>query len=554
LDLFVADFTYSHSKIDQDTLKTAFRRAIMASRPCPAQLFLRLYWACFSLEKWLKFKFTAMDIVEIEKQLSKFIYELENEDRLVRVGLKDKLESSKIYKKYKKLFNKEILAEIWDKIKKAKGENKEILERTYFAIASSVIGFETSEREDRIKTYFASAKVKVGNEIVHYFELGPKISKEPIFVKREEYDKVATGVVEKINSREKELLLAEIALLKKLGFSGYIDYFSVAKKFDYGNFYKIVTKLIRATDKIWYTTIGQVSEEVFLRPFNKILSCHMSYLRSLSMFDSFYPSAKVVSTFADNCKALGLSDLLNQIKIDEADRPKKNPRAVCYWPDPPKEVHLVIKPIGGEQDFEAMLHEGGHALHGASVSPSLPFAFRVLSRSNALTEAYAFVLEDLVFNPHWLTKYMNVSAHSGAKIQKQAYFVNLMMLRRYLAKYTYEYELFSSKVFSSGSKLYKNNMDRITGFVHKEINWLADMDGGFYSAEYLRAWLGAAQIKHYLEKKFGVKWFLEARAGQFLRELYEDGVKYELEEVVSKLGYKPFDVSYLLDSYKKVLV
>lgn len=495
-----------------------------------------------------------MNIADLENLLAKFIYELENEDRLVRVGLKDKLESSKIYKKYKQIFSKKVLLEIWDELKRAKGENKEILERTYFTIASSVIGLETAEREDKIKTYFANAKVKIGNEVVQYFELGPKISKEPIFVKREEYDKAATGVVKKINEKEKELLLAEIALLRDLGFSDYIDYFSTAKKFDYENFYKIVGKLIKLTDKTWEKTIGQISKEVFNRPFKKILSCHMSYLRSLSMFDSFYPSEKVVSTFELNCKALGLSDLLKQIKIDDADRPKKNPRAVCYWPDPPKEVHLVIKPIGGEQDFEAMLHEGGHALHGASVSSALPFAFRVLSRSNALTEAYAFVLEDLVFNPYWLTRYMNVSEHSGAKIQKQAYFVNLMMLRRYLAKYSYEYELFSKKAFSRGPKLYKKNLDKITGFVHKGINWLVDMDGGFYSAEYLRAWLGAAQIKDYLEKKFGARWFLETRAGQFLRELYKNGVKYELEQVVSELGYKPLDISYLLDSYKKVLV
>lgn len=494
-----------------------------------------------------------MEIAEIEKQLSRFIYELENEDRLVRVGLKDKLESSKIYKKYKSLFTKEVLKQIREQAKKAKGENKEVLERVYFTIASSVIGLETAEREDKIKTYFANAKVEIGSETVHYFELGPRISKEPIFVKREEYDRAASKVVEKINSQEKELLLSEIALLKNLGFAGYVDYFSSAKNFDYGNFYKIVAKLIRDTDKTWQKTIGQVSKEVLLRPFKKILSCHMAYLRSLSMFDSFYPSQKVVSTFEDNCKALGISSLLNQIKIDEKDRPKKNPRAVCYWPDPPKEVHLVIKPIGGEQDFEAMFHEGGHALHGASISTTLPFAFRVLSRSNALSEAYAFVLEDLVFNPHWLTRYMNVSAHSGAKIQKQAYFVNLMMLRRYLAKYAYEYELFSTKTFAPGPKLYKKNLDKITGFVHKEINWLVDMDSGFYSAEYLRAWLGAAQIKDYLEKKFGVRWFLEPKAGQFLRELYKDGVKYELEEVVKRLSYKPLDVSYLLESYKGVL-
>ncbi len=491
-----------------------------------------------------------MDNIEIEKQLSKFIYELENEDRLVRVGLKDKLETSKIYQNYKNLFTKEVLRGLWVQVKGANGEKKESLERIYFTIAGCLIGQVTAIKEDEIKTYFAKAKVKIGNETLSYFQLAPKISKEPVFDKREVYDNLAESVVSKINTKQKELLISELSLFKSLGFGGYVDYFSASKKFNYANFYKIVEKLVDSIEQTWQYTMGLLSREVFGRQFNKIDSCHMAYLRSLSMFDSFYPTARVVPTFLKFTKDLGLGDLLDLIQIDDSNRPKKNPRAVCYWPDPPKEVHLVIKPIGGEQDFEAMFHEGGHALHGASVSSSLPFAFRVLSRSNALTEAYAFVLEDLVFNPQWLSLYLNVSVPDGTKIMKQALFVNLMMLRRYLAKYSYEYEMFSRNAILDGPRLYKSNLDKITGFVHKEINWMVDMDGGFYSAEYLRAWIGAAQIKDCLEGKFGQRWFLQKKAGLFLRKLYSDGVKFDLEEVVLRLGYIPFDVNFLLNSYK----
>jgi len=214
---------------------------------------------------------------------------------------------------------------------------------------------------------------------------------------------------------------------------------------------------------------------------------------------------------------------------------------------------LVIKPIGGEQDFEAMFHEGGHALHGAAVDKNLPLSFKLLARSGALTETFAFILEDLVFDPPWLSTYLNVSSYSAQRIQEQAYFVNLMMLRRYLGKFSYEYEMFSENAISKGPTLYSRNLQEMTGFITNKINWLTDMDSGFYSADYLRAWIAAAQVKDYLLRRFGRKWFLNKKAGKFLRNLFLRGVTDELEEVVARLGYKPFDISFLVKGYREVL-
>ena len=338
-----------------------------------------------------------MDVVNLEKQLAGFIYELETEDRLVRVGLKDKLESEKIYKKYQSLFTKETLEDLKAEIKKLSGEKKDILERIFFTTAGSFIGLNTASVSDFITTYFSQAKVNIGSEKIPYYEIAPRVAKEKIFEKRELLDDATLPVKEKINPKQVELLKSEIKLIKDLGFSGYLDYFSKGKKVNYANFYKVVLKIEKATRKIWQRQMSEVSVELLGRPFKNIRSCHLLYLRSLSMFDNFYPKEKVVWAFEQVSADLGVGDLLSKITVDAADRPKKNPRAVCYWPKPPSEIHLVIKPIGGEQDFEAMLHEGGHALHGASIYPKLSYSLKTLAHSNALTEAYAFVLESLVF-------------------------------------------------------------------------------------------------------------------------------------------------------------
>lgn len=505
-----------------------------------------------------------MDIYKLETEIAKFIYELQTEDRLVRVGLKDKSESAKVYQKYSDLFGMSTIdflkgqREVFAKREKERDAKKrDILARFYFTIVGSFIGLKLAKGSDKITTYFSGAKVKIGGEEIAYFQVAPKIAKENIFEKREQYDKAAVGTVVKINPAQLAVLKSEIQLLKSLGFESYISYFSQAQKMDYANFDKTVERIKKDTDKLWEKVIARVSVDIFKRPFKKIPACHLLYLRSLSMFDNFYPKEKVVSTFKTFAQGLGFSDLLSQIEIDDKDRPRKNPRAVCYWPNPPKEVHLVIKPIGGEQDFEAMFHEGGHAFHGASISSDLAFAYKNLSRSNALTETYAFVLESMVFEPAWLSRYLNVSSHTAEKIQWQAYFSDLMMLRRYLGKFSYEYEMFSGLVrgrsLREGPVLYKRNLDAATGFIHRKENWLSDMDSGFYSSNYLRAWIGASQIKDYLTRKFGKRWFINKKAGAFLRKLFARGVTDELEDVVRRLGYKPWDVSFLMKEYRRVL-
>ncbi|MBI4037558.1 hypothetical protein HY382_00760 [Candidatus Curtissbacteria bacterium] len=494
-----------------------------------------------------------MNIREIENILAKFLYDLETEDRLVRVGLKDKLESAKIYKKYERLFSQNTLEKIGNFRKEVSRKDKELTDRIYFTLVSGFVGQRVAPLEDLIKTYFANATTRLGSEKISYFEIAPKIAKETIFDKREKLDSAALAVVTKANPKQLKLLIDETSVIKDLGFKGYLHYFSESKKVNYDQFYKVIKKILKLTDKIWLKTMGRVSQEVLRKPFENLNAVHMGYLRSLSMYDNFYPKEKVITAFTKFTNDLGLVDLLNNIKIDDANRPKKNPRAVCYWPKPPSEVHLVIKPIGGEQDFEAAFHEGGHALHGAAVSESLPFTFRALSRSNALTEAYAFIFEDLIFDPVWLSTNLNVSAFTGNKILWQATFVNLMLLRRYLGKFSYEHGMFSKDDIKNGPKLYAKNLKDATGFVFNPSNWLSDMDSGFYSADYLRAWIGAAQIKDYVVKKFGKRWFENIKAGEYFRSLYARGVTDELEDVVKRLGYGPWDISYLVENYKKVL-
>ena len=107
----------------------------------------------------------------------------------------------------------------------------------------------------------------------------------------------------------------------------------------------------------------------------------------------------------DDAEHLGF-DMENDanIRLDLDDRPQKSPRACVIASDPPKVVHLITRAQGGLHDYQAFLHEAGHALHYAGCDPSLPYTFRQLSRDHALTEIYSYILEAITREPAGTTR------------------------------------------------------------------------------------------------------------------------------------------------------
>jgi GTP-dependent phosphoenolpyruvate carboxykinase len=72
------------------------------------------------------------------------------------------------------------------------------------------------------------------------------------------------------------------------------------------------------------------------------------------------------------------------------------------------------------------------------------------------------------------------------------------------------------------------------------------MDAGFYSADYLRAWIRSAQLRHYLVKEFGSDWWRAEQTGEFLRDLFSEGTRPASEEIAQRIGYDPLDTDPLV--------
>ena len=111
--------------------------------------------------------------------------------------------------------------------------------------------------------------------------------------------------------------------------------------------------------------------------------------------------------------------------------------------DPPKVVHLITRAQGGLHDYQAFLHEAGHALHYAGCDPALPYTFRRISRDHALTEIYSYIVEAISREPEWHALHFGLSDEQARENAEATTFLEALLFRRYEAKLRYELDFWS---------------------------------------------------------------------------------------------------------------
>src|SRR3989304_2234113 len=121
--------------------------------------------------------------------------------------------------------------------------------------------------------------------------------------------------------------------------------------------------------------------------------------------------------------------------LGNGERPVKPPSALVPPIRIPGAIRLVIMPRGGHDDYATLFHEAGHAQHLGTTRADLPVEYRYLG-DKSLTEGFAFLMEYLVTNSHWLRKLTEMK--NTDVFLRFVYLYKLYFLRRYAAKLSYE--------------------------------------------------------------------------------------------------------------------
>src|SRR3954469_7625112 len=488
---------------------------------------------------------------EYESQLRRYLFDRSEEGRAVRVGEKEVSERAEIVARYRDLFSRgqlEALRTAEDG--SSDGDERERLYRLRKTCEAGVVSAEMAEREDALENAILAARVDFKDEELPLRSAQAKLAVLPDYKDRDELGKLTGDRSADFNAERLEVLRAGEEL--EADISGEPDPVSRNEEEKGISLRELEAALAQASERTTdaYMLLRERWFERLLGPEREETpsSYHVAYLRRLSPLESTYTKARAVEVCMDTVKRLGF-DLENDqnIKLDLDDRPQKSPRACVIPSDPPTIVHLITRAQGGLHDYQAFLHEAGHALHYAGVDPELPYTFRNLSRDHALTEIYSYIFEAITREPAWHAHYFGLSDEEAVQNAEATTFLEAVLFRRYTAKLQFELDFWGR--FSSGDDGpdgYEERLTAATGIRYRADAYLADMDAGFYSADYLLAWIRSAQLRDYLIREIGEDWWRDAQTGERLRALFAEGTRPSSEEVAARLGHQPLDTAPLL--------
>ena len=339
---------------------------------------------------------------DFEERLRHYLYERSEEGRAVRVGEKETSDQAAIVARYADLFNREQITSLRAAEDAASGDAKERLYRLRSTCEGGIIAAALAAQGDALENAQLAARLTFQGEELPLRTAQAKLAVLPSYADREELGDLQGALSATFNGERLALLCAGEALAADL--SGQPDAIARSEEEKGISLRELEAALVAAS-----TAVDAAWQPLRERWFDRLLgaereelptSSHSAWMRRLSPLEATYSKERATQVCLETLQALGF-DLAAQpnIRLDLDDRPQKSPRACVIASDPPGVVHLITRAQGGLHDYQAFLHEAGHALHYGGCDPALPYAFRKLSRDHALTEIYSYIFEAITREP-----------------------------------------------------------------------------------------------------------------------------------------------------------
>jgi len=490
-----------------------------------------------------------MDIGQYRIDAENFLGELDKEYYLHFSGKKPELNLEDIYRKYDFLFKFENSQFFKDLIDRSDGDNKKRSRFLFQFCTDAYIGKKYQKISDKIANNEATAKINIEGQDYSFRYSDIILSNEPDKNKRESIDSNRRKLTSDVFNNDLKIYWQSLhEEAEGLGFEDYTSLFLKLKGYDFYTLDASMDKLILETEELYEKHMDRLFKNKLGISIHGSKACDFAYIKRAKEFDMFFKKENLVPIFKDTMSLLGIN-IENQknVVMDVDERENKSPRAFCCPVKVPSEIYLVVMPSGGQDDYGAMFHEGGHAEHFANVSSKLDFEYRYLG-DNSITEGFAFWLENLIFEKEWLLSVIKMDESTADEFIYFSGLINLFFLRRYAGKLKYELNLHDKTGFEKKDNLYSEILTKNLIMKYYPENYLKDVDEGFYCTSYIRAWMFEAQLKDYIFNKFGTSWFKSKKAGDFLKEMWGYGQKYSPEEILDFMGYKNLDIDYLINN------
>ena|SRR5579884_111250 len=493
---------------------------------------------------------TVRTPVEFEGRLQRYLYERAEEARAVRVGEKEVSEQAEIVRRYDDLFSLAQLEALREAEERAAGDERERCYRLRKTCEGGLVSAELAEREDELENRVLAERVEFKGEVMPLRNAQARLAVLSDYREREQLGRIQAEATARFNDetlgliRSGEELSAEYS-----GIADPVERHEDEKAISLRELASALEAASRESTASFAALRARWFERLLGAERDEVPSSyHTAYMRRLSPLAATYTKERATEVCLETLEQLGL-DLraAANIKLDLDDRPQKAPRACVIASDPPRLVHLITRAQGGLHDYQAFLHEAGHALHYGGCDPSLPYTFRRIARDHALTEIYSYICEAISREPGWHARYFGLSDEQALENAEATVFLEALLFRRYEAKLRFELDFWTRFRDDGGTPDgYEEYLTVATGIRYRRDAYLSDMDAGFYSADYLRAWIRSAQLRRHLIQTVGDDWWQRRETGELLGQLFREGTRPTSEAIAARLGFDPLDTRPLL--------
>jgi len=489
-----------------------------------------------------------------------FSEEISREYYLAGAGLKPTAELQPIYEKYSAIMSADTLAMTLESFRSATPGTEEHRQARILVewLAGLQSGRELAPLEEREIAWEASAMITLADGSKLQFERTPiEMANSTDRAYRLAIHKARSSLVEEeLAPLRRERFQRERDIIERLELAdGYNSTWELLAGISLADLRAQCEQFLKDTQAAWDDTFPEFARRVLkIEPREATRADALALFRARE-FDAYFPAAEMEGRVQRQVREMGIDPLASgRIRLDTGEREGKRSRAFCAPVRVPEEVYLVLRPHGGQTDWSTFLHELGHALHFAYARDDYPFEYRWLG-DNSVTESYAMLFDGLLQDRGWLKRYTDLGETRLQSFSRTIGFEELHYLRRYCAKFIYETHLYGGDVrWESLPDLYVELLSKATSFAYPKSDAFVDVDPGYYSARYLRAWQLQALIDETLTARYNEDWWRNPRAGPWVvQELFMEGQRELAHELAKRVSGRELSFAPLVREIERLL-
>jgi hypothetical protein len=304
----------------------------------------------------------------------------------------------------------------------------------------------------------------------------------------------------------------------------------------------LANEVLARTQSAFSATLGRLSWTELQLPVEQVSRADVPRLFRLQAQDAAFPKAEIYARATRTLLGVGV-DLaaMKNVTVDLKETPGKNPHGLVLGVVVPTDVRVSLLPIGGARDERETLHQMGHVLRD-SLTQERRWELAKLG-NRTVGEAWSFLMEDLTLDPGWLERVAGLSGDAQVGWRTSAAAQRLFLLRRAAGKL-----LFNAEARAPGANvpdIYREVMARTYGFPMTpadEARAELDREEFLAAADFLQAFLLAAELEQQLRGRFGVTWWQQTAAGDWMRRLLAPGTRVSAEGLAHALGEERINI------------